>query len=781
LLISPKLETEVTKKYKKFWLNDFNEIEKMFVEDQPKLCVLDSETTGLHIKKDRPFMWVFGWIIPKDKRTDEFKGKVIAFDQDPELLKRLIELSKSCKMTVGHNVKYDLHMLINGDVPEEIIYNLTNVTDTMGLCRFSFDSVSARDGGDVLGLKKVSEKYIDPQAGEFEKEVKKELRKINDKKRNLLKELLKPYKSIGWGIGKIKEVYKVKKRNDMDLFTKERKQRWVEIPKEIEELYFKWLEENPFANYSEVDKDIMMEYVHGDGIYTLELVEFAYPTVLKRKQLDILQQENKLIIELLKMERVGMKVDMPYLQQCFDKCEQEIQKLYEELWAIVGDYFTVSQEKVIGDYFEKQLGERPTSTDKSFLKKHKDDRVSQLITRLRRIEKWQSTYISRIIEVAEYDGHFYTQYMQFNTVSGRLGSDAQQFPKERILTEEGEKYERENGEGKAPVSMEIFSPRRAFIVEGGKYSKIAYFDLSQIELRAQANYTVLLGKPDKNLCRAYMPFECKHYLTGETYDFLNPDKRKLWSMVKEDAPKELSLTKKIEKGYSVWVMPDKENEPWTPTDVHSETTHNALMALMYKCIKKYKEYSHDKESAIDTDSFKKYWRYIGKMFNFMRNYGGGARKASEALEVSMEIANALVSGWSNTFPEVAHYQREVAKKVQSSNHATNMHGRVYYLTNTDKAYKVGNYLVQGSCADCLKSYVIKIGDFLKENNCKTLPLANIHDELQFLVYEGEEWVFPHIKRIMEDVDWMKVPVVVDLEITETTWADKKEVELELTA
>ena len=112
--------------------------------------------------------------------------------------------------------------------------------------------------------------------------------------------------------------------------------------------------------------------------------------------------------------------------------------------------------KVIADYFEGILGERPTSTDKAFLKKHKDNRVSQLITRLRRLEKWQSTYISRIIEVAEYDGNFYTQYGQFNTVSGRLGSDAQQFPKERILTEEGELYEKEHGEGRAPVEMEIF-------------------------------------------------------------------------------------------------------------------------------------------------------------------------------------------------------------------------------------------------------------------------------------------------------------------------------------
>ncbi|KXZ22405.1 DNA polymerase [Bacillus nakamurai] len=160
------------------------------------------------------------------------------------------------------------------------------------------------------------------------------------------------------------------------------------------------------------------------------------------------------------------------------------------------------------------------------------------------------------------------------------------------------------------------------------------------------------------------------------------------------------------------------------------------------------------------------------------NYGGGAKKASEALEVSMEIANALVSGWSNTFPEVSHYQKQVASKVQSNNYATNMYGRVYFLTNTDKAYKVGNYLVQGSCADMLKGYLIRIGEFLKTNNCKTQPLANIHDELQFLVHDGEEWIFPHIKRIMEDVEWMQVPVVVDLEITETTWADKKEIEIQ---
>jgi DNA polymerase-1 len=762
VIVTPSLETDITKKYKKYWVNDFEEIHNLFIQDNPKLGVFDSETTGLHIIKDTPFMWVFGWLLPKEKQTKDYKGRVFAFEHSKELLQQVLNLFKKLIMLVGHNVKYDLHMLINGGIAEEFVYDFKNISDTMGICRLSFDAVSARDGGDVLGLKKISEKYIDPKAADFEKEVKKELRRINDEKRNILKELLKPFK--GWGLGKIKEVYKVKKRNDMDMFTKERKQRWVQVPKEIEQLYFNWMEEHPFANYSEVNRKIMTEYVHGDGIYTLELVEKFYPVVLKRKQKQLFEKESKLIIYLLKMERAGMKVNMDYLQECFNKCDSEIQKLYEELWEIVGDYFTVSQEKVIADYFEKVLGERPTSTDKSFLKKHKDNRVSQLITRLRRLEKWQSTYISRIIEVAEYDGKFYTQYGQFNTVSGRIGSDAQQFPKERILTEAGETYEKEHGEGKSPIELEIFSPRRAFIVEGGKYNKIAYFDLSQIELRAQANYTMLLGRPDLNLCRAYMPYKCHHYLTGEEYKFNTKKDRLKWR-------------EKQENGKSVWLM--EEGTPWVPTDVHSETSHNTLMALKYICDDKYKHYSHKTDSPVDEKSFRKFWRYIGKMFNFMRNYGGGAAKASEALEVSMEIANALVNGWSNTFPEVSYYQKMVSKKVQNQHYATNMYGRVYYLANTDKAYKVGNYLVQGSCADMLKDYIVRIGEFLQENNCKTKLFANIHDELQFSVYEGEEWIFPYIKQIMEDVDWMKVPVVVDLEITESTWANKFDVELEL--
>ena len=745
-----KLETPITSKYLKYHITSFDEIKKWFDIDKPLLTVIDSETTGLHIKKDKPFMWVFGWRIPE---CIAIKGRVFSFNHDTELLHKVLELSKSTTL-IGHNIKYDLHMAINGGVNEQFIYSFSHITDTMGLCRLSFNSVSVRDGGDSLALKEVTKKYIDKNADLFEKSVKQELRNINDIKRKIL---LKQLKELGWSVGKLKDAYKIKSRNGIEVFTFERNQRWIEVPEEVQKVYSNWIKNYPLATYAEVSDDVIKEYIHSDVIYTLEVFERQYPIVKARQQFKILKQENRLLIDLLKMERVGLKVDMNYLKDSFNKCESEINKLYKELWELIGQKITVAQSKVIADYY-KTLGVETETTDKKFLN-NQNNRVAQIITRLRRLEKWQSTYISRIIEVAEYDGRFYTTYNQFNTISGRLGSDSQQFPKERILTEQGEKYELEHGLGKALDKHIIFSPRQAFTVDDNDYNRIVYFDLSQIELRVQANYTILLDKPNKNLCRAYMPYQCRHYLTGEDYIYTDEFNRNRWN-------------EKDSEGNSVWVTEDDKR--WTPTDVHSETAHNCLLALDYRCKEKYKLYTHYRDASVDEKSFKKFWRYIGKMFNFMRNYGGGSAKAAEALEIEMYIADALVEGWSKTFPEVANYQNKVTYLMNRQGYVTNMLGRSYYLTNKDRSYKVANYLVQGSCSDRFKDYIIEINDFFLLNNCKSRIVMNIHDEIQISLYKEEEWIIPEIKKIMEVVKWSKVPIVVDVEVTDTTWANKKE-------
>lgn len=744
---------------------------EMFEKDQPMMVTLDSETTGLHIKKDQPFMWVFGWLTPRDRRKPGFKGRVFAFEHNVSILKQVLALCKKAKALVGNNIKYDFHMLENATPWERVMARLNNVVDCMALTRLCVDAVSDRDGGDSLGLKYITAKYIDSQAKEFEKEVKRELSRINGERREVLKALLKPYK--GWGIGKIEKVFKVKTReaeggSPIKIYTLERKQLWEEIPEEVYAAYKDWMEEYPVATYADVDRAIMMQYIHSDGIYALELAEMAWPRMLMRGQKTVFDMEQKLLPVLFAQERVGMPVDLEYLKISNQKLDEEIRRCYRELWKLAGRFFTSSQDGVIADIFEEVNGVRPTSTDKAFLKKQGDNRIAKLIMRLRRLEKWQSTYISQITEIASYDGRFYTQFNPYTAVSGRSGSNAQQFPRSRILTEAGEAYEDEHGEGSAPQEMEIFYPRRAFVTEGGTYDEILYFDWSQIELRVQANYTILLGRPDVNLCRAYMPLYCTHYKTGEVYSYRTSEGRKRWDETQEDGKT------------SAWLLED--GTPWTETDVHSETAHNALViGLGYTCLEKYKSYVHDSREPIDAKSFKKVWRYRGKTFNFMRNYGGGAGKAAESLEVGMDVAEALVSGWSASFPEVAFYQNHVIQKVREEGYYQNMYGRRYYLSQWSFAYKVGNYNVQGSSADYLKDRMLAIATFLNDNKLNTKMMANIHDEVQFLKHRGEEWIVPHIQDIMQECDWMYVPVVVEVESTSTNWAEKKHYEMEVAA
>jgi DNA polymerase-1 len=247
----------------------------------------------------------------------------------------------------------------------------------------------------------------------------------------------------------------------------------------------------------------------------------------------------------------------------------------------------VNQHAEIKKYYTKIIGKAPASTDKTFLKKRADegDELAVLIGRIRRLDKWKSTYIERILENSAYDGRFYTQFNQFNTVSGRFSGDAQQFPKDPIYTQEGYEYERVHKGHTVPDQFILYHPRRAFT------GHIYYLDYSQIELRVQAHYTLFLGG-DTNLCRAYMPFGCHHVDTGKTYNHDTPESRAEWDL-------------KDKNDNSAWL--DENNEPWKPTDVHAATTWKALIAMGYD------------PNEMDAKDLS-WWRKKGKTFNFMRKY-----------------------------------------------------------------------------------------------------------------------------------------------------------------
>jgi DNA polymerase-1 len=259
-----------------------------------------------------------------------------------------------------------------------------------------------------------------------------------------------------------------------------------------------------------------------------------------------------------------------------------------------------------------------------------------------------------------------------------------------------------------------------------------------------------------------MPFKCTHYRTGESYQYETLEQRKRWIELRDGHPTGVHWEDQLKAGWSVWVNPDT-NEPWIPTDVHSSTSLKALQIMGFDISKMTKDEL-------------KWWRNIGKRFNFMRNYGGGDAKAAETLEIELEQAKAMNRGYSEAFPLVVTYQRMVEKAMFKKGYAQSPSGRRYYLSESWRFYKVGNYLIQGWSADMLKKKLLEIDRYLEQNPCSIRVKLYVHDEVQFSVPDpADDHHMRKIQDIMEDLPEVMVPIVAEMEMTETNWASKKKV------
>ena len=261
-----------------------------------------------------------------------------------------------------------------------------------------------------------------------------------------------------------------------------------------------------------------------------------------------------------------------------------------------------------------------------------------------------------------------------------------------------------------------------------------------MELRVQAQFTIFhSSEPDMGLCRAYMPYKCYNEVST-LFDYNNPEHLRHFNEKK-------------------WYECGTGKE-WEPTDLHSETTKHAFPDV-----------------DTSTPEFKKL-RKLGKRCNFLKVYQGGVMALKESLDVSLEVAEALDKAFYKAFPRIKDYQEWVTKQLSTYGFIENLYGRRYYMEDSRQFYKGCNYLIQGTCADMVKTFEIKIWKFIKENNLGIKMVLPIHDELIFLVPYGEEKYVKDLKHIMEDtLDTIKnIPMEASVDYSETNWRDKVEYE-----
>lgn len=679
----------------------------------------DTETTGLNPVLDRPFLFQCGWYNSNDT------GITIVIDLErtsEEVWRFFIKnwqiLVNQCPIYLGHHVVFDLHMLTNINM----LFYFQNISDTQFYIRASSDAVQADLGGEPLGLKEWTTKHIDRNAKDFEKELKQERTKIAQ---DLNKRLLC---LTGW------------KKKQFDTFFKDKIHDYTDLPQNIRAKWLAWHRSLPeylqrvvtgtvdsdMIRYDTLNRENVKRYGHYDIAYTLTCYYLCKPVVEVRDNMELVRRENQDIYPLYRMERVGLQVDRDYIKESKKRMKDYIIRRRNDLAIYAGCALSVGQHEKIKSILESEYGIKVESTGAEALERLASDLKIQgehtevvefieTILELRTLEKWYSTYICKFDAELKRTNKIYTSIHQVQAVTGRVSCDFQQFPKKGIVSIDDE---------------ELFSPRKMVVVDN-EYPAIVYLDYSQIELRLQALYTYLLGHADLNLCRAYSPYKC-HRANGKPY---NPE------------------TDTKEAYVGEWFR-DEDNTPWIPTDVHGATTEHAF------------------DMTPDNPEFHDL-RYVGKRVNFAKNYGASYDKIRQMFpEYSEEQCHKIDDAYYKAFPGVKAYH-EACKVWAQYPYMDNLFGVKYYGVN---AHKLRNTLVQGTGAYFLKEKVAQVDKYLQDNHCKSQLMMQIHDELQFKWHKDDDpKIFFDIKEIMQDSE-AQIPIIADMEVTNSTWKDKVEVE-----
>jgi DNA polymerase-1 len=206
-----------------------------------------------------------------------------------------------------------------------------------------------------------------------------------------------------------------------------------------------------------------------------------------------------LVPVLLRMEQVGVRVDLELLRAMSSRLAVTIDDLAERIYASSGHRFNINSPKQLGDVlFNKMELPKPMKYGKGKVISTAQDvleelaahhAVPQLVLEHRQLQKLKSTYLDQLPLLADAHGRIHTTFNQVGTATGRLSSTNPNLQNIPVRT---------------AVGREI---RAAFVAAPGNLLMSA--DYSQIELRLMAHFS-----QDPLLLDAYRTGKDIHTLTA---------------------------------------------------------------------------------------------------------------------------------------------------------------------------------------------------------------------------------------------------------------------------
>lgn len=151
-------------------------------------------------------------------------------------------------------------------------------------------------------------------------------------------------------------------------------------------------------------------------------------------------------------------------------------------------------------------------------------------------------------------------------------------------------------------------------------------------------------------------------------------------------------------------------------------------------------------------------------------YGQGVDLIASNLGCTKIQAKKLKGAFVKSLKGVAALDKWAKAQAERYHKVHNPYGRV---TQIDRGfeYKTLNALIQGTAADCTKKAFIDCYEFLKPHKSKVW--LTVHDEIIFEVADDETHLVNDLKNLMTRAyPHRTLPLRVDVEVSETTWAAK---------
>ena len=500
-------------------------------------------------------------------------------------------------------------------------------------------------------------------------------------------------------------------------------------------------------DFSLAPPDFLGEYCKKDVGLTARLYENILQTIKNTHQEDIFEMECDLTQVLFEMEKRGISVDRQYAINTQQALKNRLADVENEILDISGrirwNYdipmsspkhdereFNVSSPSQIGEVFASMGIESPVKTPKGASSWNEvalvsiNHRLAGLIRQYRTLEKLKSTYIEPYLET----DIMRTSFCNWGTSTGRLSSrepNLQNIPRNHFKLSDIKLDEAGKQEIKSKISAMLAAKGNNINTELSDdvletWAFIGDESFNDNEKNQIAMRRLFVPRPEYSLISFdYSQMEVRVFLSyfrNETIDAL---------LNKNDV------------------------------DFHGEAAKLAF---------------HVQES----DSQYKFYRQMAKAITFGTIYGIGNKKLAEQLNTTPREAGQYKKRYFEGLEGSKDFFDKVVETVETRGWIKNRYGRRYEI-NPKFAYKGVNYLVQGTSADILSERMIEISKFLKDK--KSNILLQVHDEIICEIHDSELETIPFDIRSLLEINTLNIPLSVDMEICNPSWATKKDFKL----